>query len=74
MQDFSNWFEDKLIQNYTGNRYTLDYQLYIPISDEEKAKCDIKDNIVIITTPSIFIFFKFIYLYSFIYYIINMAK
>ena len=37
MQDFSNWFEDKLIQNYTGNRYTLDYQLYIPISDEEKA-------------------------------------
>lgn len=45
MQDFSNWFEDKLIQNYTGNRYTLDYQLYIPISDEEKAKCDIKEKI-----------------------------
>ena len=44
MQDFSNWFEDKLIQNYTGNRYTLDYQLYIPISDEEKAKCDIKEK------------------------------
>ena len=44
MQDFSNWFEDELIQNYTGNRYTLDYQLYIPISDEEKAKCDIKEK------------------------------
>lgn len=44
VQDFSNWFEDKLIQNYTGNRYTLDYQLYIPISDEEKAKCDIKEK------------------------------
>ena len=46
MKDFSDWFEDKLIESYTGTRYTMDvdYQLYISMSDEEKTKCNIKEE------------------------------
>lgn len=46
MQDFSDWFEDKLIESYTGTRYTMDvdYQLYVSMSDEEKTKCNIKEE------------------------------
>ena len=44
MQDFSDWFEDKLIENYTGSKYTIDYLLHINMSDEEKAKCNIKEE------------------------------
>lgn len=46
MKDFSDWFEDKLIESYTGTRYTMDmdYQLYVSMSDEEKTKCNIKEE------------------------------
>lgn len=44
MTDFSNWFEDKLIKNYRSDNYTMDYQIYINLSNEEKAKCSIKDD------------------------------
>lgn len=39
MDDYSEWFEDKMISAYTSENYTIDYQMSIRLSDEESEKC-----------------------------------
>lgn len=44
MDDFSEWFEDKMISAYTSENYTIDYQMYIRLSDEESEKCQCTED------------------------------
>lgn len=44
MDDFSKWFEDRLIENCRRDNYTMDYQIYINLSNTEKEKCNIKED------------------------------
>lgn len=42
VEDFSNWFEDKIIAAYTSENYTIDYFMNIVLNDDEKEKCNLQ--------------------------------
>lgn len=44
MNDFENWFEDKIISAYTSENYTIDYQMDIVLSEEESQKCSLNKD------------------------------
>lgn len=44
MNDFENWFEDKIISAYTSENYTIDYQMRIVLSEEESQKCNFNED------------------------------
>lgn len=44
LDDFSNWFEDKMISSYTSENYTMDFHINIYLNDEEKEKCKLSEK------------------------------
>lgn len=44
IDDFLNWFEDKMISIYTSEIYNSDYQIHIALSDTEIQKCNYSES------------------------------